>query len=183
MTPLDFSHEPGSGFESVPASIYEYKFRDIHGSDRSMGEFRGKVIVIVNTASECGFTPQYAGLETLYRRFSDQGFEIIAFPCNQFGRQEPGTGSQIGEFCFSQYSITFPIAEKISVNGPNAIPLYKFLKKERRGFLKTEAIKWNFTKFLVSRQGQVLQRFAPQVKPADLEQEIIAQLKTPYHQN
>ncbi|MEA3117613.1 MAG: glutathione peroxidase, partial [Paraburkholderia sp.] len=124
-----------------------------------------KVLLIVNTASECGFTPQYEGLQKLYERFSARGFEVLGFPCNQFGKQEPGDAAQIGSFCEKNYGVTFPLFDKIEVNGPNAHPLYRYLASEARGVLGTKSIKWNFTKFLVERDGKVAKRYAPSVKP------------------
>jgi glutathione peroxidase len=137
-----------------------------------MDSYRGKVLLIVNVASRCGFTPQYAGLQKLYERFRDRGLEILGFPCNQFGGQEPGSDAEIGQFCSLNYGVTFPVFSKIQVNGPEAIPLYQFLKKEAPGLLGTEAIKWNFTKFLVDRNGKIIDRFAPTSTPESLESAI-----------
>jgi glutathione peroxidase len=137
-----------------------------------MDSYRGKVLLIVNVASRCGFTPQYAGLQKLYDRFKDRGFEVFGFPCNQFGGQEPGSDAEIGQFCSLNYGVTFPVFSKIQVNGPEAIPLYQFLKKEAPGLLGTEAIKWNFTKFLVDRNGKNIDRFAPTSTPESLESAI-----------
>jgi glutathione peroxidase len=134
------------------------------------------VLLIVNTASECGFTPQYAGLESLYRDFKDRGLVVLGFPCNQFGGQEPGDAAAIGQFCEANYGVTFPMFAKIDVNGDGTHPLYAYLKREASGLLGTEAIKWNFTKFLVSRDGKTIQRFAPATKPEELTEDIKALL-------
>jgi glutathione peroxidase len=152
-------------------SIYEFSARLLDGREVRLADFRGQVLLIVNTASQCGFTPQYAGLETLYRTYSDRGFVALAFPCNQFGRQEPGDASQIGEFCARNFGVTFPVFSKIEVNGPHADPLYRFLKKQKRGglgWLTGGRIAWNFTKFLVGRDGAVAGRFAPSTRPDSL---------------
>lgn len=140
-----------------------------------MGEFRGKVLLIVNTASKCGFTPQYEGLEELYRDYQDRGFEILAFPCNQFGAQEPGNAEEIANFCSLTYDVTFPLTAKVEVNGSGADPIWKLLKKEQGGLLG-DGIKWNFTKFLVDRSGKVVSRHAPTTKPEALRKEIEALL-------
>jgi len=134
------------------------------------------VLLIVNTASKCGFTPQYEGLEALYKAYKDRGFTVLAFPCNQFGAQEPGDAAEIANFCSLTYDVSFPVMSKIDVNGADAHPLYKFLKKEQKGVLGTEAIKWNFTKFLIGKDGQVVDRFAPTVKPEDLKVAVEALL-------
>ena len=157
-------------------SIYEISARRLDGTDRDLSEYRGKVLLIVNVASRCGFTPQYTGLEALYRRYRDRGFAVLGFPCNQFGAQEPGTEAEIGSFCSTTYDVTFPMFAKIDVNGEGAHPLYRFLKAEKPGLLGTEGIKWNFTKFLVDRDGQVRKRFAPNDKPEDLDADIAALL-------
>jgi glutathione peroxidase len=154
------------------SSIYDTKLRDRTGESIAMDSYRGKVLLIVNVASRCGFTPQYAGLQKLYERFRDRGLEILGFPCNQFGGQEPGSDAEIGQFCSLNYGVTFPVFSKIQVNGPEAIPLYQFLKKEAPGLLGTEAIKWNFTKFLVDRNGKIIDRFAPTSTPESLESAI-----------
>jgi glutathione peroxidase len=135
-------------------------------------QYRGKVLLIVNTASECGYTPQYKGLEAVYRQFKDKGIEVLGFPCNQFGKQEPGTADDIGAFCEKNYGVTFPLFAKINVNGADAHPLYKHLKSHARGVLGTEAIKWNFTKFLVKKDGTVYKRYAPQTAPEELAGDI-----------
>jgi glutathione peroxidase len=161
---------------SLLNSIYEATVQDRGGLSVPMESFRGKVLLIVNVASHCGFTPQYADLQKLYEQFKDRGFEILGFPCNQFGFQEPGSDAQIGEFCSLNYGVTFPVLAKIQVNGSEAIPLYQYLKKESPGLLGTEAIKWNFTKFLVNRDGKVMERFAPNASPESLAPKIEALL-------
>ena len=155
--------------------FYDYKVKNISGEDVSMSEYKGKVVLIVNTASKCGFTKQYEGLEELYEKYKDQGFVILGFPCNQFGAQEPGGNEEIKNFCTSTFSVTFPMMSKIDVNGDDADPLYKFLKKEKGGILGDD-IKWNFTKFLVSRDGSIVKRFEPTHPMAGVEEEILMQL-------
>ncbi|MBO9709419.1 MAG: glutathione peroxidase [Caulobacter sp.] len=157
-------------------SVYDYSAKTLDGQDASLADYRGQVLLIVNTASKCGFTPQYEGLEQLWRTYRDRGFTVLAFPCNQFGAQEPGDAEEIANFCSLTYDVTFPVLAKIDVNGPSAHPLYAFLKKEQKGVLGTEAIKWNFTKFLVGRDGEVVERFAPTTKPEDLKLAIEALL-------
>ncbi len=153
-------------------TIHTFSARAIDGRETALSEFRGQVLLIVNVASECGFTPQYAGLETLYREYREQGFSVLAFPCNQFGAQEPGDSAAIMEFCASRYDVTFPIFEKIDVNGPGAHPLYVWLKGQKAGILGSESIKWNFSKFLVDRQGRVIERWGPTAKPQSLRKAI-----------
>lgn len=153
-------------------SIYDFTLSRLDGSEERLATYRGKVLLIINTASKCGFTPQYAGLEVLYRKFKDRGFEVLGFPCNQFGNQEPGDAAAIGEFCELNYGVSFPLFAKIEVNGANAHPLYVYLKHKANGILGTEAIKWNFTKFLVDRTGKVVGRFASATKPEELIGEI-----------
>lgn len=152
-------------------NIYDFTVKDSRGKDRSVAEYKGKVLLIVNTATGCGFTPQYKGLEELYRKYRDQGFEVLDFPCNQFGHQAPGTDEEIGQFCSLNYDTTFPRFKKIDVNGKNESPLYKWLKSQKGGFLGSR-IKWNFTKFLVDREGRVVKRFSPTTTPAKIEEEI-----------
>ena len=152
-------------------TIYDLKVLNIKGEEVSLSEYEGKVLLIVNVASKCGFTPQYKGLEQLYQEFKGK-MEILAFPCNQFGAQEPGSSEEIQNFCETQYQISFPLFQKIEVNGPNASKLYDFLKKEKPGILGSEAIKWNFTKFLVDKNGHVVKRFAPTVKPEEIKTHI-----------
>ena len=152
-------------------SIYDFTMKDIEGKDVNLGEFKGKVLLIVNTATGCGFTPQYEGLEKLYKEYKDKGFEILDFPCNQFGHQAPGSEQEIHEFCQMHYDVTFPQFSKIDVNGKNEAPLYTYLKKQKGGILGRN-IKWNFTKFLVDREGNVVERFAPTTTPENIEEKI-----------
>lgn len=154
--------------EQMNQSIYAFRAPLLDGRAVSLEEFRGRVVLIVNTASKCGFTPQYAGLEQLYRAYKERGFVVLGFPCNQFGQQEPGTATEIGTFCQQSYGVTFPVFDKIDVNGPDAHPLYRFLKQTKRGLLGTKGIKWNFTKFLVDRSGRVVGRYAPAKEPKTL---------------
>ncbi|MBL9122509.1 MAG: glutathione peroxidase [Planctomycetaceae bacterium] len=158
-------------------TIYDFTATTIDGREQSLADFRGQVLLIVNVASRCGFTPQYEGLEALYRKHRDQGFAILGFPCDQFGHQEPDGEQVIAEFCSTAYGVSFPLFAKIEVNGPGAHPLYKFLKSARRGLLGTEAIKWNFTKFLVDRAGHVVRRYPTITKPARLERDLLALLQ------
>ncbi len=153
--------------------VYEFKVKKADGSEISMRDFQGKVLLIVNVASECGFTKQYDGLEKLHEKFAEKGLQVIGFPCNQFGGQEPGTDEQIQQFCKSHFGVAFPVMAKIDVNGDTAHPLYQYLKKEAKGILGTEAIKWNFTKFLISKDGKVVDRFAPTDSPESLEKDIL----------
>lgn len=153
-------------------SIFDIATTTLSGDNINLSEFRGKVLLIVNTASHCGFTGQYEGLEALYRQYKDQGLVVLGFPCNQFGAQEPGTADEIGAFCEKNYGVSFPMFDKINVNGPNAHPLYQLLKNQAPGLLGTEGIKWNFTKFLVDRNGKVYARYAPTTKPNDLDHDI-----------
>ena len=150
--------------------------KTIDGKVERLGEFDGQALLIVNVASKCGFTPQYEGLEALHRRFRERGFAVLGFPCDQFGHQEPGNEEEIAKFCSLTYDVTFPMFAKVEVNGPNAHPLYKALKKGAPGLLGTEAIKWNFTKFLVDRNGNVVRRYAPNDKPESLALDIEAAL-------
>jgi len=153
-------------------NIYDFSARTNRGEDESFEKYRGKVLLIVNTASECGFTGQYEGLEQLYRDLNGRGLEVLAFPCNQFGSQEPGTDEEIASFCELRFQASFPLFAKIDVNGEDAHPLYGFLKEQAPGVLGSKGIKWNFTKFLVDRDGQVVKRFAPQDTPESLREEI-----------
>ena len=157
-------------------SVYDFSAKTLDGQDVSLADYRGQVLLIVNTASKCGFTPQYEGLEGLYQAYKDKGFTVLAFPCNQFGAQEPGNAEEIASFCSLTYDVTFPVLGKIDVNGPQAHPLYAYLKHEQKGVLGTEGIKWNFTKFLISRDGKVIERFAPTTKPEDLKLAVEALL-------
>jgi len=153
-------------------TVYDFKARTIDGEEVSLSHYRGKVLLIVNVASRCGFTPQYRGLEELYERFGKSGFEVLGFPCNQFGKQEPGTDSDIRGFCDLQYGVRFPLFSKVDVNGSGAHPLYEFLKKSKPGFLGTKRIKWNFTKFLIDRNGKPLKRYSPQTTPDKIEKDL-----------
>jgi len=158
------------------ASLYDFTVDDIHGKPVKLDRYKGKVLLIVNTASECGFTPQYKGLETLYEKLHDKGLEILGFPCNQFGAQEPGSEAAIAQFCEVNYGVTFPLFAKVDVNGANAAPLYRYLKAEKPGLLGSEAIKWNFTKFLVNREGEVVARYAPNDTPESIAGDIQKEL-------
>jgi glutathione peroxidase len=153
-------------------SIYEHTIKTADNKERSLGEFKGNVLLIVNTASKCGFTPQYTELQQLYNDYHDQGLEILAFPCDQFAHQEPGSDAEIQQFCQINYGLTFPVYAKIDVNGATAHPLFTELRKKTSGILG-DAIKWNFTKFLITRSGQVHQRYAPTVKPSEMKDDII----------
>lgn len=153
-------------------TVYDFSAKKLGGEETSLDSFRGQVLLIVNVASKCGFTPQYDGLEALYRKYAAKGFAVLGFPCNQFGAQEPGDAAEIAQFCSLTYDVTFPMFDKIDVNGSHTHPLYEFLKSEQKGVLGTEPIKWNFTKFLVDRQGQVVDRFAPTTKPSEVEKDI-----------
>jgi glutathione peroxidase len=155
--------------------VYEFSARTGNGEERSLNAYRGKVLLVVNVASKCGFTPQYKGLQALYERLQPRGFEILAFPCDQFGHQEPGTDAEIAAFCDTSYHVTFPIFSKIEVNGANAHPLYVWLKSQKGGLLGS-AIKWNFSKFLIDRNGEVQGRFAPTATPESLAKDIEALL-------
>ncbi|GHD55787.1 glutathione peroxidase [Jeongeupia chitinilytica] len=154
------------------SSIYDFTPDSLAGQPQALADYRGQVALIVNVASKCGFTPQYAGLQALYARFKDRGFVVLGFPCNQFGSQEPGDATEIASFCSTSYGVDFPMFAKIDVNGDGAHPLYQFLKKAEPGILGTEAIKWNFTKFLIDREGRVVERFAPTTSPEDLVERI-----------
>ena len=155
-------------------SLYDIDVTTIDGASQSMAEYRGKALLIVNVASQCGFTPQYTGLEALYLTYKDKGFAVLGFPCDQFGHQEPGTEAEIQSFCTLNYQLTFPLFAKVEVNGANAHPLFRLLKSERRGLLGTEAIKWNFTKFLVGKDGTVLKRYAPTDTPEQITRDVAA---------
>ena len=157
-------------------SIYDIEIKTLQGQDLTMGEHNGKVVLVVNTASKCGFTPQYAGLEKLHNAYAERGLVILGFPCNQFGHQEPGSEEEIGEFCQLNYGVTFPMHAKVDVNGKAAHPLFEHLKKEAPGVLGSKSIKWNFTKFLVDRQGNVVKRYGSKTKPSALKAEIEALL-------
>lgn len=161
------------------STIYDISCQSIQGKDETLAAKKGKVLLIVNTASKCGFTPQFQGLEDLYQKYHAQGLEILGFPCNQFGSQDPGKNEEILTFCQTNYGVTFPMFAKVDVNGPDAHPLFKHLKAGAPGLLGSEAIKWNFTKFLVDQTGQVKERYAPATKPSDFEPAIKTLLNTP----
>ena len=154
-------------------NIFNFSCKDINGEEINLSEYSGKVLLIVNTASKCGFTPQYKGLQDLYKKYFNQGFEILGFPCNQFGSQEPGTDQEIVEFCNINYDVTFPLFSKIEVNGPSAHPLFSFLTSDKPGLLGTKAIKWNFTKFLINRNGEPVKRFSSKTAPEEISSEIL----------
>jgi glutathione peroxidase len=163
---------------SAPGTpLYDFVVRTIDGEETTLARHRGKVLLIVNVASLCGFTPQYQGLEQLYRTHHAAGFEVLAFPCNQFGKQEPGTNAEIQSFCRQRYQVSFPLFAKIEVNGDAAHPLYRWLESEAPGLLGSQRIKWNFTKFLVDRSGRVVGRFAPNATPSEIEEYIVAALR------
>jgi len=157
-------------------TVHDFSARTIDGREQSLRDFDGKVLLVVNVASKCGFTPQYTGLEALQRKLGAQGFAVLGFPCDQFGHQEPGDEAEIAKFCSLTYDVSFPMFAKVEVNGDGAHPLYRHLKAEARGLLGTEGIKWNFTKFLVDRHGKVVRRYAPNDKPESLEKDIAALL-------
>ena len=153
--------------------LYDFEVATIEGHTQRLDVYRSCVLLIVNVASRCGFTPQYAGLEELYRKYRERGFTVLGFPCDQFGQQEPGDEAEIKGFCRLTYDVTFPLFAKIAVNGPTAHPLYEYLKSTRRGFLGTKRIKWNFTKFLIDRDGNVVRRFGPTIKPKRIERDLL----------
>jgi glutathione peroxidase len=161
------------------AALYDIRVRSLDGREQPLSDYAGQVLLVVNVASRCGFTPQYTGLEALYRKFRERGFAVLGFPCDQFGHQEPGDAAEIRQFCSLNYDVSFPLFEKTDVNGAGTHPLYQLLKPARPGLLGTEAIKWNFTKFLVGRDGAVLQRYAPTDKPESLEEAVLAALALP----
>lgn len=161
---------------SKQESVYSLSATRLHGEEESLSQYEGQVLLIVNTASKCGFTNQYAGLESLYKEYKEKGFSVLGFPCNQFGSQEPGSSDEIKSFCQLNYGVTFPLFEKVDVNGQGAHPLFTYLKKQAPGVMGTEGIKWNFTKFLVNKHGKVVERFAPQTKPESLKAAIDALL-------
>ena len=158
------------------AGLFDHQVKRADGATTTLSDHAGKVLLIVNVASKCGFTPQYAGLEALYRKYAGRGFAVLAFPCNQFGGQEPGSDAEIGAFCSTTYDVTFPVYAKIEVNGPAADPLFAQLRQAAPGLMGSTAIKWNFTKFLVDRQGNVVRRYASTTKPEDIERDIAALL-------
>jgi glutathione peroxidase len=163
--------------QGIPMTqVYDFKATTIDGDEQSLADYKGKTMLIVNVASKCGFTPQYKGLEDLYEKFRDQGLVVLGFPCDQFGHQEPGDEEEIKNFCSLNYDVQFPLFAKIEVNGANAHPLYRYLKGEAKGLLGSEAIKWNFTKFLVDKDGKVVRRFAPTDTPKGIEKDVAAAL-------
>ena len=157
-------------------TAYDFSAKDLDGKEHALAEFRGKPMLVVNTASKCGFTPQYTGLEKLYKDYGDKGLVVLGFPCDQFGHQEPGDADEIRNFCSLNYDVSFPLFEKVEVNGAKAHPLWQWLKKEKPGLLGMEAIKWNFTKFLVDRSGKVVKRYAPTDTPEKIEKDLAAVL-------
>lgn len=156
--------------------IQEFSAKDINGSQRKLEEFDGKVLLIVNTASKCGFTPQFEGLEALHKTYADKGLVVLGFPCNQFLKQDPGSDGEIADFCQKNYGVSFPMFSRVDVNGEDAHPLFNYLKKEAKGVLGSEGIKWNFTKFLIDREGGVVERFSPNTEPSKLKKPIEALL-------
>ena len=161
---------------SAAQTVYDFTAVSLDGQPAPLDTFRGKVLLVVNTASKCGFTPQYAGLEALWKKYQDRGFAVVGFPCNQFGAQEPGDAAEIANFCSLTYDVSFPMMAKVDVNGPQAHPLYVWLKHQKKGLLGSESVKWNFTKFLIDREGSVVARYAPTIEPKDLEKAIEAAL-------
>ena len=157
-------------------AVYDFSAKTIDGDEQSLAAYKGKAMLIVNVASKCGFTPQYKGLEALYEKFRDQGLVVLGFPCDQFGHQEPGDEEEIKSFCSLTYDVQFPLFAKVEVNGANTHPLYKYLKHEAKGLLGSEAIKWNFTKFLVGKDGTVVRRYAPTDTPQGIEKDVAAAL-------
>ena len=157
-------------------TAYDFTARTIDGQEQSLADYKGKAMLVVNVASKCGFTPQYTGLEALYRKFKDRGIVVLGFPCDQFGHQEPGDEAAIKSFCSLDYGVTFPMYSKIEVNGANAHPLYKWMKEEKGGFLGTGGIKWNFTKFLIDRSGKVVKRYGPTDTPEKIEKDLASVL-------
>ena len=162
---------------AIIKNILNFSSKDLNGEEINLSKYSGKVLLIVNTASNCGFTPQYNGLQDLYNQYSKQGFEVLGYPCNQFGSQEPGSNQEIEKFCKINYAVTFPLFSKIEVNGPSAHPLFKFLTSSKPGLLGTKAIKWNFTKFLINRYGEPVRRYSSKTTPEEMSSEILKLLK------
>src|SRR5580658_11348944 len=160
--------------DAIQRNVYAFSAVSVDGHEVPLAQYAGKALVVVNTASQCGFTPQYAGLEALWRKYKDRGLVVLGFPCNQFGAQEPGNADEIASFCSLTYDVSFPMMGKIDVNGPQTHPLYAWLKGEKKGILGTQGIKWNFTKFLIDREGKVASRFAPTATPQSLESAVEA---------
>jgi len=161
----------------VADSIYQFTVKNNKGEDINLAQYQGKVLLIVNTASKCGFTPQYDGLQALYDEFSREDFEVLAFPCDQFGHQEPGDDQQIEQFCSMNFGVKFPLFKKLEVNGKNAAPIFDYLKSEAPGLMGSKSIKWNFTKFLIGKDGQPVKRYAPNTKPESIKSDIEAAIK------
>jgi len=153
-------------------SVYDFTVRDIKGNEKKMADYQGQVLLVVNTASKCGFTPQFEGLQSLHKELGERGLEVLGFPCNQFMNQDPADDNAISEFCSLNYGVDFPMFSKVDVNGENADPLFQFLKSEAKGLLGSEKVKWNFTKFLISRDGKVVRRYPPTTKPQDIKGDI-----------
>jgi glutathione peroxidase len=174
---LPLTSQAGETMSSTTKTFYDFNATSIIGENISLENYKDNVVLVVNVASKCGFTPQYEGLQKLYETHKDKGFTILAFPCNQFKKQEPAQNKEIQNFCQTNYNITFPLFEKIDVNGENAHPLYKFLKSEAKGLLWSESIKWNFTKFLVDKKGKVIERYGSTTKPKEIEADIVKLLK------
>jgi glutathione peroxidase len=162
----------------MPSSIYDFTVPQKDKSELPLSEFKNKVLLVVNTASKCGFTPQYDGLQKLHKAHADKGFAVLGFPCDQFGHQEPGDDEEITQFCTMNFNVTFPVFSKIDVNGTNTLALFEYLKQEAPGLLGSKSIKWNFTKFLVNKEGKVLKRYSPKTKPEQIEKDILAELST-----
>ena len=162
----------------MASTVYDFDVTTLDGQPRRLSDYRGKTLLIVNVASACGFTPQYTGLEALYRKYHDRGFEVLGFPCNQFGGQEPGTADEIATFCSTKYDVTFPLFAKVDVNGSHAHPLFEHLKAEAPGALGTKAIKWNFTKFLVNARGEVVERYGSSTTPQQIDGDVAKALDT-----
>ncbi len=160
----------------MTSNVFDYSCNTKGGQEQALEQYRGKVLLVVNTASKCGFTPQFAGLEELHEKYNEQGLQVLGFPCNQFGKQDPGSNEEITEFCQLNYGVSFPVMAKIEVNGSGTDPLYQHLKSEAPGALGTKAIKWNFTKFLINRDGEVVKRFAPATTPSQMAKDIEALL-------
>jgi len=163
----------------MASNVYDFDVTSLDGTPRRMADYRGKTLLIVNVASACGYTPQYAGLEALYRKYHDRGFEVLGFPCNQFGGQEPGSADDIATFCSTKYDVTFPLFAKVDVNGAQAHPLFEHLKAEQPGALGTKGIKWNFTKFLVNARGEVVERYGSSTTPAQIDADVAKALDSP----
>jgi glutathione peroxidase len=177
ITLSTYAQKPNNEVGMNEKSIYDFKVKSIDGNEIKMEDYKGKVLLIVNVASQCGFTPQYEGLERLCQKYKEQGFVVLGFPCNQFAGQEPGTDAEIKNFCSTKYNVTFPMFSKIEVNGDNTNPLYVYLKQKAPGVLSTKDIKWNFTKFLIDKNGNVVERFAPATTPDAIDEHIAKLLK------